>query len=383
LRHELSQNQLISDAVIFAGQEGGPITLVSYQPQITQPDFRPPLQDETIAGGKPEAIPYRSESQNQQPEVARLDGVNKQSMAPPVEKKAPSVPASQLETENKSAWSKRALAHDSQPAAVQAKPVAKTSAEAEKAPGVRPQPLAREAGARIGSPATTVPETKSVAGQITVANKPVPEAQAKKTEPSTMSSNKSPAEAKAMRSPATAQREKAFGMNKNQESATSGIQQVEGAPSNSDKKTEALGKITLSDAARLKSQPVAVNAGSEQIALVRKQTGETAATVKPSQARKTLEGYVIQAVFEHKADAQRWAEKIERRGYTVSLTETGGASVRLRVGSFALREEADRQLRALKQEGLTGIILNLPQPYRSAGGVAAAAEAAKATPIQE
>jgi hypothetical protein len=33
------------------------------------------------------------------------------------------------------------------------------------------------------------------------------------------------------------------------------------------------------------------------------------------------------------------------------------------VGNFALREEADRQLRSLRQDGLSGIVINLPQAY--------------------
>jgi hypothetical protein len=38
--------------------------------------------------------------------------------------------------------------------------------------------------------------------------------------------------------------------------------------------------------------------------------------------------------------------------------------VRLRVGNFTLRDEAERQLQALRQDGLKGIVLNLPQVYR-------------------
>jgi hypothetical protein len=38
--------------------------------------------------------------------------------------------------------------------------------------------------------------------------------------------------------------------------------------------------------------------------------------------------------------------------------------VRVRIGGFAGREEAERQLQALRQEGLKGILINLPQAYR-------------------
>ncbi len=80
---------------------------------------------------------------------------------------------------------------------------------------------------------------------------------------------------------------------------------------------------------------------------------------------KNLEGFVIQLAFTEANAAQHWAKTMEQRGYTVSITEAGGdASFRVRMGNFALREEADRQLRSLRQEGLSGIVINLPQAYR-------------------
>jgi cell division protein FtsN len=80
---------------------------------------------------------------------------------------------------------------------------------------------------------------------------------------------------------------------------------------------------------------------------------------------KALEGYVIQVAFADKATAERWAETLEQRGYVVSMTETGSAeSLRVRIGNFALRDNAESQLRKLRQEGLTGMIINLPQAYR-------------------
>ena len=106
---------------------------------------------------------------------------------------------------------------------------------------------------------------------------------------------------------------------------------------------------------------------NEQIALLKSKPGETTPE-KGDGARarpKTLEGYVIQVGFNNKNDAQRWAETLQRRGYSVSVTQADGAgSVRLRLGNFSLREEAERQLKSLKQEGLSGIVINLPQAYR-------------------
>ena len=95
---------------------------------------------------------------------------------------------------------------------------------------------------------------------------------------------------------------------------------------------------------------------------------------------KNLEGFVIQLAFTEANAAQHWAKTLEQRGYTVSITEAGGdASFRVRMGNFALREEADRQLRSLRQEGLSGIVINLPQAYRP--GVRSASPPATDNPV--
>ena len=91
-------------------------------------------------------------------------------------------------------------------------------------------------------------------------------------------------------------------------------------------------------------------------------TGEQAVALPST---KVLQGFVIQLAFGETRDARHWAETLERRGFAVSLTEAGGsAGVRVRIGNFKGREEAERQLQALRQDGLKGIILNLPQAYR-------------------
>jgi cell division septation protein DedD len=93
---------------------------------------------------------------------------------------------------------------------------------------------------------------------------------------------------------------------------------------------------------------------------------------------KVLQGFVIQLAFGETRDARRWAETLERRGFTVSLTEASGSgSVRVRIGNFAGREEAERQLQALRQDGLKGIVLNLPQAYRPEVHPAVAEESGK------
>jgi cell division protein FtsN len=54
-----------------------------------------------------------------------------------------------------------------------------------------------------------------------------------------------------------------------------------------------------------------------------------------------------------------------QRGYAVSLTEAGAeGSLRVRLGNFSVRDDAERQLQSFKQEGMSGIIINLPQAFR-------------------
>jgi cell division protein FtsN len=80
---------------------------------------------------------------------------------------------------------------------------------------------------------------------------------------------------------------------------------------------------------------------------------------------KALEGYIIQVAFKDRSEARSWADTFEQRGYAVSMTEaSAGESLRVRVGNFRLRDQAERQLKSIRDNGLIGIILNLPQAYR-------------------
>jgi hypothetical protein len=80
---------------------------------------------------------------------------------------------------------------------------------------------------------------------------------------------------------------------------------------------------------------------------------------------KPLEGFIIQIAFTDKEKAQNWAEKMEQRGYAVSVTEAGATgALRVRLGNFSARDDAERQLRSFKQEGMNGIVINLPQAFR-------------------
>jgi cell division septation protein DedD len=104
----------------------------------------------------------------------------------------------------------------------------------------------------------------------------------------------------------------------------------------------------------------------EQLALLTKKPSEIPSEIKPPvrAAPRALEGYVIQLAFSDKGEAQRWAENLTGRGYAVSVTEAGAGAFRVRVGNFPGRSEAERQLKTLSQNGLKGIVINLPQAYR-------------------
>ncbi|MGH7851960.1 MAG: hypothetical protein ACREP3_00850, partial [Candidatus Binatia bacterium] len=66
LRKEVGENELLSDAVIFAVEEDGPINLVSFQPRETKPDFRPAIREDdlvtSVTESKPSRLPATSQA---------------------------------------------------------------------------------------------------------------------------------------------------------------------------------------------------------------------------------------------------------------------------------------------------------------------------------
>ena len=100
--------------------------------------------------------------------------------------------------------------------------------------------------------------------------------------------------------------------------------------------------------------------------MLKKPEQPQAVTKKPlaQPTPRPLEGFIIQIAFSDKDKAKLWAEKMERRGYAVSVTEAGTGALRVRLGNFAEREDAERQLRNFKREGMNGIVINLPQAFR-------------------
>lgn len=129
--------------------------------------------------------------------------------------------------------------------------------------------------------------------------------------------------------------------------------------------TDHIARLTPIPETQLKQTPPAL--ANEPVALIPNKPADTQSQAKPiaSPAAKMLEGYVIQVSFNELGEARRWADTLRQRGFAVSMTEAGSAgSLRVRIGNFVVRDQAERQLHSLKQDGLNGIIVNLPQAYR-------------------
>lgn len=109
--------------------------------------------------------------------------------------------------------------------------------------------------------------------------------------------------------------------------------------------------------------PEAAREQAEQLALLKKPALEKKPITPP--AAKNLEGFIIQIAFNDKEKALRWAETMERRGYAVSITEAGPeGALRVRLGNFTERDDAERQLKTFNKDGMSGIIINLPQAFK-------------------
>ncbi|HTN72038.1 MAG TPA: hypothetical protein VMO00_13230, partial [Methylomirabilota bacterium] len=79
LKREMSQNDLLQEAAIFAVEEDGPMSLVSYRPQDLKPDSRPPIQEETLTGLKPKtkSDAKLSSSQSLTPQTVQVAKIEK------------------------------------------------------------------------------------------------------------------------------------------------------------------------------------------------------------------------------------------------------------------------------------------------------------------
>jgi SPOR domain len=317
LRGDLSQNAFLSEAVIFAVLDDGPMKLVSYRPQELKPDSRRPIQEEPLIAGR---IPAKPEEQS--------------------EKSAPLAPVA-----------KRSLTSKEQ---------GKSFAQSSSLPNDRPsEPKAppalaekredwNEAGPAADKPGD-VPVVSSVS--IEASTKEISAAQIK--EEVVVGKQES-----ANRAPLASLEQNSAELPPKVDLASLPV-----APAIAPITDAAKVEVLLKEQLLSESRQAKTATGEQALAL-------------PSP--KALQGFVIQLTFGETRDARHWAETLERRGFAVSLTEAGGSgSVRVRIGNFTGREEAERQLQALRQDGLKGIVLNLPQAYRPEVHPAVAEETGK------
>ena len=289
IRQELSSNELLSDAVIFAVEDDGPLNLVSFRPQEPQRDFRPAIREDNLA-----AVPV-----------------------------APTAGEILVET------AQRAPAKAAEPAA----PIAK--------PEVATPPAA---------PAVISPV-------IAKASESVKPEQAKLAAPQNYTSAKVPVTPK-------------LAIETKLPEAVAAPRVPYGLPGRAPEQAAPPAVVIIEPQRIVEVKPPAPSnekPAGEQLALLKNKPPEVA-PAKPELARrapKALEGFIIQLAFNDKEKAQRWAEAMEKRGYAVSLTEAGSeGSLRVRLGNFSVRDEAERHLRTLKQDGLNGIVISLPQAFR-------------------
>jgi cell division protein FtsN len=305
LKREIDQDKLLKEAVIFAVEEDGPMSLISFRPQEIIQDFRLPIREESLAVSKvgTQPVPQVSSSQS------LVTDVNQSSK---LGKGIENLQNDQIAV--KETLQKKQEAEASAPTAD--KSIPEVSRALQKPAIEIKKPEAPGAASKSNHASPVPPLTYDIeSDQVTARQKP-PEA------------GKQPLDVEAKKT-------------------TESI------------RTEP--KVQVKSGAITPAPEVDPFAG-EGFALTKNMPVKKSMTLsKP----KALEGYVIQVAFADRPTAERWAETLERRGYVVSVTETGSAeSLRVRIGNFALRDDAESQLRKLRQEGLTGMIVNLPQAYR-------------------
>jgi DedD protein len=313
LRGDVNQNILLGEAVIFAVVDDGPMKLVSYRPQESTPDLRRPIQEEALLG---KGNPAKTEAQAEKadplvPAAKRSTSANEQvnssthSLSQANEKmaelKAPPVVEEKLNDRREAILAPDKTTEAPVPSA--------TSAEQSKS--MELSSVARiEEGMAAAKPELAVPASLAAPEHVTTESQYV----SQKADLGSLPV-----------APAV-------------------------APIAEPHQTTMLPKEQLKEQPLLESQQAKATPVERSAALP---------------LPKVLQGFVIQLAFGEIRDAQRWAETLERRGFAVSLTEAaGGESVRVRIGNFGGREEAEHQLQTLRQEGLKGIVLNLPQAYQ-------------------
>jgi SPOR domain len=311
LRGDLTQNALLSEAVIFAVVADGPMKLASYRPQELQPDSRSPIQEESLAAGRVPAKPDSRSPKSASPAFVAKPSITGQ--------------------EEEGNFVESVSLSNRKPA----EPTAQSSS-----------PEILEDRKRV-APAVDKSTQAPIASTV-----------------SAMESAKTQEVLGTQKTEAVVRNQESDDHSKKLANLEQRGTDLEYAEPQGDLAAlpvpPALPPFTLAP----KVERAVQDQLKEPVLLANKPDMAPREGVTRS-SPQVLQGFVIQLQFSEAREARRWAETLERRGFAVSLTEAGGiGSVRVRIGNFAGREEAERQLQALRQDGLKGIILNFPQAYR-------------------
>ncbi len=405
LRQDLGENTLLAEAVIFVMEPEGQANLLSFRGQRPAPDIRAPIQEQVLLPEPPKAKPDQNPVLAQKPghnEVVNPANDGESSVG--VKKKAISVPQSETgrktTTPNGSLGTKEEITPEGK-----ISPIVGENIEVVGTGSAKESPAQSD---QDPMPPTGVVETARAApsavefshGQVeakVIESKLQLEKKEEKT-PELISLIGVPKEKEQneMR-PAMAgsQRPAAMGEARPNEASQTDLEihalpalgSTEVPSSSATTKpgsdVERLGdiasltKISPKPAHPEKAVPAPITASELQsgeaetveqqaVPVHAKHMGklrEIKPLIKP--VPKALEGYIIQVAFKDRSEARIWADTFEQRGYAVSMSEaSAGESLRVRVGNFRLRDEAERQLKSIRDTGLIGIILNLPQAYR-------------------
>ena len=412
LSQALSSDRLLADAVIFAVEEDGPMNLVSFKPVERPADFRPPIREEVLARTPAQAPPavgpqlsateknrlsdiatpktiatfaeprlgVDTGTQSAAPGFGSKEGLTDTELKPPMaaetahmqgdspngqreendlnpkaevpmqvsklqdftyDKITPSVPEGNQSAENERR--DRSAAHlliDPVPAQQERVSVGKVDVVSSSSKAVKSQSLPARNGVKL--------ENVPIRSEVMPRNEVSQDVQIESEKKQVVANVESPVPPNAT-----------AGIGKTSE--LSAIVPTAIVSRASDRG----GRLTSSPETQLKQTPPAL--AEEPLALIPNKPADMQSKAKAvaSPAARMLEGYVIQVSFNELEEARRWADTLRRRGFAVSMTEAGSAgSLRVRIGNFVGRDEAERQLRTLKQDGLSGIIVNLPQAYR-------------------
>ena len=379
LHQDVDQKTFLADATIFTASDNAPMSLVSYRQQGPRLDTRAPIHEESLVGRRP-----RTETESRPPSQPQPEAVAAAPSSLPGasgSRQGPVIVSNAIETTNEDSVATqrgRDSSGDRLP-----EPTKRSAHEAAvKKPVAEPGlPLSKSPGR-----SSAVPGTGKIAENGSVTRRTAESSEVKKAEAPVSTSpiqnmdrdgeGKSVSNLTSSASVSKPLAKQTGGGRGEAADATSVRDEVTSVAATkrdiailakSEVKARAVPAVSTTPSVEGGPQSTADKTASERVALQKNKTTEIMTKTKSAigPRSKALEGYIIQLAFRDKTDARRWAESMEQRGYAVSVTEAGGAeAVRVRVGNFLFREEADRQLTALKQQGLAGIVINLPQAYR-------------------